>query len=105
MRTLQQIQEGGDDGGIDQVGKHGADDGDNEERLDGVAVFIANSTHVSHRIGSGTKTEATKACAEDSGIIVAPQKREGYKEYKEPHHDNLGHEDDDQGQGKTLQLP
>ena len=40
---LQQTQEERDDAGIDQIGEHGADDGDDEERLHGVVVLIAYS--------------------------------------------------------------
>ena len=69
--SLQDIQEEGDHSGIDQIGKHGADDGNDEEWLDGIAVFIAYSTHVGHRVRGGTKAEATDACAQDRSIIIA----------------------------------
>ena len=69
--TLQEIQEEGDDACINQICEHGADDGDDEERLDCIAVFIAYSTHVSHRIRSSTKAETTDACAQHRSIIIA----------------------------------
>ena len=69
--SLQNIQEESDDSCIDQIGEHGADDGDDEERLDCIAVFIAYSTHVGHGVGSGTKAEATDACAQHRSIIIA----------------------------------
>ena len=61
---LQNIQEERDDTGIEQVSKHSADDGHNEEGLDGIAVLIAHGTHVGHSIGRGTETEAAHACTE-----------------------------------------
>ena len=64
----QYIQEEGDDSRIYEVCKHGTNDGDDEERLDGIAVFITYSTHVGHRIGGCAKTESTHACTEDGGI-------------------------------------
>ena len=69
--SLQEIEEDGDDGSIDQVGKHGTDDGDDEEGLDGIVVLVAYGTHVGHGIRSGAKTETTNSCAEDGGIVVA----------------------------------
>ena len=68
---LQNIQEEGDDSCIDQIGKHRTDDGDDEEGLDGIAVFIADSAHVGHRIGGCAKAEATHACTEDGSIVIA----------------------------------
>ena len=65
------MEEDGDDAGVDEVGKHSTDDGNDEEGLDGIAVFIAYRTHVGHGIWSGTKTETTYSCAEDGGIVVA----------------------------------
>ena len=44
--VLQNIQEQRNHACIDQVGKHGADDGNDEEGLDGIAILIAHSTHV-----------------------------------------------------------
>ena len=70
-QQLQKIQEDGDDACIDQVSEHGANDGNDEERLDGIAVFITYSTHVGHGIGGGTKAEATHTCTQDGSIIVA----------------------------------
>ena len=69
--SLQDIQEEGDDSCIDQIGEHGADDGDDEERLDGIAVFVAYSTHVGHGIWGGAKAEATDACTQDGSIVIA----------------------------------
>ena len=68
---LQNIQEEGNYSCIDQVGEHGADDGNNEEGLDGITVLVAYSTHVGHRIGSRTKAEATDACTQDGSIVTA----------------------------------
>ena len=51
---LQKIKEEGDDSCIDQISEHGTNDGDDEERLDGIAVFITYSTHVGHSIGGCT---------------------------------------------------
>jgi len=73
---LQQIQEERDDAGIDQIGEHGSDDGDDEERLDGIAVFVAYSTHVGHRIGGSTKAETTHSSTKDGSVVVATQQRE-----------------------------
>ena len=61
--SLQNIQEDGDDSCIDQISEHRTDDGNDEERLDGIAVFIAYGTHVGHRIGGCTQAEATYSCA------------------------------------------
>ena len=36
-QNLQQIQEEGDHGGVDDIGEHRANDGDDEEGLDGIA--------------------------------------------------------------------
>ena len=69
--SLQKIQEEGYDSCIDQVSEHGANDGNDEEWLDGIAVFITDSTHVSHGIGRCTKAEATDACTQDGSIIIA----------------------------------
>ena len=55
---LQNTKEDGDDASIDQIGKHRTDDGDDEERFDGIVVFIAYSAHVGHRIGRSAKAEA-----------------------------------------------
>ena len=88
--TLQQIQKYGDYSCIDQISEHGTDDWNDEEGLDGIAVFIADSTHVGHRIGSRTKAEATDACTQDGSIIIAPQQGEGNKVGKEVHHCYLG---------------
>ena len=61
--TLSQyIQEEGDDSCIDQVGEHGSDDGNDEERLDGIAVFVTYGTHVGHCIGGCAKAETAHAC-------------------------------------------
>ena len=68
---LQNIQEERDDTSIQQVSKHGADDGHNEEGLDGIAVLIAHSTHVGHSIGRGTETEAAHTCTEHGSIVAA----------------------------------
>ena len=67
---LQEIQEEGDDTGIEQVGEHGADDGNDEEGLNGVAVLIAHGTHVGHGIGRSTETEATHTSAKDGSIVA-----------------------------------
>ena len=69
--TLQDIQEDGDDACINKVGEHGADDGNDEEGLDGIVVFIAYGTHVGHRIGGCTKAEAAYSCTQNSSIIIA----------------------------------
>ena len=66
---LQNIQEQRNHARVDQVGEHGADDGNDEEGLDRIAVFIAHSTHVGHRIGRCAKTETTDACTQDGGIV------------------------------------
>ncbi len=68
---LQKIQEEGYDSRIYEVCEHGANDGDDEERLDGIAVFITYSTHVGHRIGGCAKAKAAHACTENGGIIIA----------------------------------
>ena len=68
---LQKIKEEGDDSCIDQIGEHGTDDGDDEERLDGIAILITYGTHVGHRIGGCTKAETTHSCTKDSGIVIA----------------------------------
>ena len=39
---LHEIQEEGDDGGVDDIDKHRADDRYDEEGFDGIAVFIAD---------------------------------------------------------------
>ena len=62
IMTLQNIKKEGDYSCIDHIGEHGADDGNDEEWLDGIAVFIAYGTHVGHRIGCCTKAETTNAC-------------------------------------------
>ena len=64
--VLQNIQEQRNHACIDQVGKHRADDGNDEEGLDRIAVFIAHSTHVGHRVGSSAKTETTDAHTDDA---------------------------------------
>ena len=69
--TLQKIQEEGNDSCIEQVGEHGTDDGNDEEWLDGIAVFITDGTHVGHGIGRSAKTEATQACTQYGSIVVA----------------------------------
>ena len=66
---LQNIKEEGDYSRIYQISEHGADDGNDEEGLDGIAVFIAYCTHVGHRIGSSTKTETADACTQDGSIV------------------------------------
>ena len=68
--ALQEIEEEGDDACIDEVCEHGADDGDDEERLHGVVVLIAYSAHVGHCIGGGTKAETAHASTQHGGIIV-----------------------------------
>ena len=68
--SLEDIQEEGDDACIGQVGEHGTDDGDDEEGLDGIAVFIAYRTHIGHRIGGSTKAEATDASTQHGSIVV-----------------------------------
>ena len=60
--ALQEIKEEGDHSRIDQIGEHSTNDRNDEERLDGIAVFIADGTHVGHGIGSSTQTEATYSC-------------------------------------------
>ena len=52
--TLEEVQEEGNHSRIDQIGEHGTDDGNDEEGLDGIAVFVADGAHVGHRIGGGT---------------------------------------------------
>ena len=89
MKTLQQIQEEGDDAGVDEVGKHSADDGDDEEGLDRIAVFIAYGTHVSHCVRGCTKTETAYSCTQDGGIVVATQQWKGYEVGIEGHHGHL----------------
>ena len=61
---LQHIEEEGNDASVDDIGKHGADDWYYEEGLDGVVVFVAYSTHVSHGVRRGTKGETADACTE-----------------------------------------
>ena len=56
---LQNIQEEGDYSCIYQIGEHRTNDGNDKERLDGIAVFIAYSTHVGHCIGGCAKSETT----------------------------------------------
>ena len=68
---LQDIKEEGDDSCINQISKHGANDGNDEERLDGIAVFIAYGTHAGHRIGGCAQAEATYSCTQDGSIIIA----------------------------------
>ena len=41
---LHEIQEEGDDGGVDDIDKHRADDRYDEEGFDGIAVFRADGT-------------------------------------------------------------
>ena len=41
--VLHQVQEEGDDGGVDDVGEHSTDDRDDEEGFDRVAVLPSNS--------------------------------------------------------------
>lgn len=62
------IQEDGDNRGVNDVGKHRADDGHNQEGLDRVTVLIANRAHVCHRVGGGT--EASFFC--DLGVAREP---------------------------------
>ena len=69
--TLQKIQEDGDDSCIEQVGEHGSDDGNDEEWLDGIAIFITDSAHVGHGIGRSAKTEATSCLPKILIIIIA----------------------------------
>ena len=57
--SLKNIQEDGDDACIYQISEHGANDGNYEERLDGIVVFLTHSTHVGHSIGGRTKSETT----------------------------------------------
>jgi len=51
---LQQIKEEGNHSCVDEISKHGTDDGDDKEGLNGIAVFIADGTHVGHCIGGCT---------------------------------------------------
>ena len=71
LKKSHEIQEKCNDDRIDQVGKHGSDDGDDEEGLDGIVILIADCTHVGHRIGRGTKAETAYAGAEHGSIVVA----------------------------------
>ena len=65
--ALQKIKEEGNHSCIDQIGEHGANNRNDEERLDGIAVFIADGTHVGHGIGSSTKAETAHAGTQHGG--------------------------------------
>ena len=71
--STQEIEEEGDYSCIDQIGEHGAYDWNYEERLDGVVVFIAYSTHIGHCIGCCAKAEATHTGTQNGSVIVASQ--------------------------------
>ena len=62
IMTLQNIKKEGDYSCIYQISEHSTNDGDDEERLDCIAVLITYGTHVGHGIGRCTKTETTHAC-------------------------------------------
>lgn len=70
LPKLQNIEEEGDDSGINEISKHGTDDGDDEEGLDRIVIFIAYGTHVGHRIGGCSEAEATHAGTQDGSIII-----------------------------------
>ena len=67
---LQDIKEEGNQSCIDEISKHSTNDGDNEKRLDGIAVFIAYGTHVGHGVGGSAQTESADACTQDGSIII-----------------------------------
>ena len=103
--TLQYIQEERDDACIDQIGEHRTDDRNDEEGLDGIAVFITHGTHVGHGIGGGSKSEATHTGTEYGCIVVATQQGEGDEIGKDCHHHHLREQDHDQRKGQTRQFP
>ena len=88
------IQKDGDDSCIDQISEHRTDNRNDEERFDGIAVLITYGTHVRHRIGGGTKTEATHASTQHGSIIIATSQGEGYTVSKYCHHNHLGYQND-----------
>lgn len=65
--ALQKIKEEGDHSCIDQIGEHDANDRNDEEWFDGIAVFVAHCTHVGHCIGGGTKAETAHAGTQHDG--------------------------------------
>lgn len=102
---LYNIQKQRDYSRVQKVDEHCADDWDNEERLHGVMIFVADSVHVCHRVGRCAKAEATDTSDKDGCVVVGTEHTERNEIGYRYHNDHLRHQYKQQGEGKGLQFP
>lgn len=97
------IDKQGDAQAIDEVGKHGADNGDQNIGFYGGGVLFRQHLHIGHGVGSGAHTEAADTGGEDCRVVVSPHDVVDHKIGKGGHKQHLTCQQEQQRQSQLGQ--